>query len=677
MGFFDKLLGRKSSANKPMFAQPASVDRSLAKHSAAVVLAPSLSGKPYVSEVKKLDPAGMMLCYEQQGMKILLDCDAFEYQFGEKKGTNPAQQDLDALWPRVTRVCVLEGCTYRGCVRSSDVLLNTKDARAIEKLADCMKISEDPGSFKHCACLGGPAMEFYSGSELMAIIGLHHGHTIRWKRWHDDATLLDGERLSQWLVDQGIARPRLEKIYQRSNNFIFEPEELPPLVRQAEESIAQAQQCMIDGHPQLALAHCDQALRFDPEHRGGYALRGVIHFHLGQNQEALADLMSSIERGFRHDDTFFKTGVLLMEAGRIEEGSAACAQALWYNPENPGALNERGLARARQNQLNEAYDDFTSAIRLLPKWVGPRMHRGMVQHQRGQLEAAIKDFDDAIELMKTQGHMEDVKDSRVILATLYGRRGDVKLDQFRESEAEADFALAREQHLDATQTFLCGLWMRRGEHQKVDEVMSAYLANHPEDPQGYMSRGQAREILGHHEGAVEDYSAALRYSSEKSAGYFFRARTRLRQKRKEEALADVNEYLRLVPGDAGALFMRSKIYQEKGAFSQSIQDKNATLHAAPDQPDFCNSLAWLLATCREDAYRDGPRAVALARHACEVTNYAGSHYLDTLAAALAEAGEFEEAIHWQTKAVEQTSLDEPSGRRARLALYQARKAYRE
>src|SRR5262249_49421907 len=62
-------------------------------------------------------------------------------------------------------------------------------------------------------------------------------------------------------------------------------------------------------------------------------------------------------------------------------------------------------------------------------------------------------------------------------------------------------------------------------------------------------------------------------------------------------------------------------------------------------------LAQLLATCPDDKVRDGKRAVQYATTACELTDWKVPSCLETLAAAYAEAGQFEEAIRYQTRAL--------------------------
>ncbi len=57
-----------------------------------------------------------------------------------------------------------------------------------------------------------------------------------------------------------------------------------------------------------------------------------------------------------------------------------------------------------------------------------------------------------------------------------------------------------------------------------------------------------------------------------------------------------------------------------------------------------NDLAWLMATCKDTKTRIGQEPVRLARMACDATRYREVNYLDILAAANAEIGNFPEAV---------------------------------
>ena len=92
-----------------------------------------------------------------------------------------------------------------------------------------------------------------------------------------------------------------------------------------------------------------------------------------------------------------------------------------------------------------------------------------------------------------------------------------------------------------------------------------------------------------------------------------------------------------------------------------------------------HSLSWILATCPDDSVRDGAKAVRYAIRACELTEWENAEYLDTLAAAYAEAGDFLAAVKWQKKAMQPLGESEDRTRtrfQSRLELYRAKKPYR-
>jgi tetratricopeptide (TPR) repeat protein len=122
--------------------------------------------------------------------------------------------------------------------------------------------------------------------------------------------------------------------------------------------------------------------------------------------------------------------------------------------------------------------------------------------------------------------------------------------------------------------------------------------------------------------------------------------------------------------DGNAAYFRSEFGKALAAFDECLR-------LDPDNAFACNSKAWLLATCPEDERRDGLEAIRLAKKACELTKDKVASFLDTLAAAYAEAGEFEEAVTAQTRALEIAAPQERAEFAARLKLFREKKKYRE
>jgi len=91
--------------------------------------------------------------------------------------------------------------------------------------------------------------------------------------------------------------------------------------------------------------------------------------------------------------------------------------------------------------------------------------------------------------------------------------------------------------------------------------------------------------------------------------------------------------------------------------------------------------AYLLATCSKDMLlRDGKKAMGLAKQAHELDKENG-WWMRSLSVAYAEVGNFEEAIKWQKKALEDKEYasdnEEKARAEKRLRLYAQKKPYRD
>jgi len=105
---------------------------------------------------------------------------------------------------------------------------------------------------------------------------------------------------------------------------------------------------------------------------------------------------------------------------------------------------------------------------------------------------------------------------------------------------------------------------------------------------------------------------------------------------------------------------------------------------AEDHPttiESMNLLGWFRATCPDEKFRDGAEAVKLTKEACELTGWQRSNYIDELAAAYAETGDFESAVDRQKEAIGLLPEDAIAAWRAdfdeRLRLYQSGQPFRD
>lgn len=86
-------------------------------------------------------------------------------------------------------------------------------------------------------------------------------------------------------------------------------------------------------------------------------------------------------------------------------------------------------------------------------------------------------------------------------------------------------------------------------------------------------------------------------------------------------------------------------------YEEQLQLLEAGVEQCPDSEGFLNDYAYALATCPEDELRDGAKALQIARRLVAEARSAQPAYLDTLAAAYAELGEFDKAVEASRKAL--------------------------
>jgi tetratricopeptide (TPR) repeat protein len=89
--------------------------------------------------------------------------------------------------------------------------------------------------------------------------------------------------------------------------------------------------------------------------------------------------------------------------------------------------------------------------------------------------------------------------------------------------------------------------------------------------------------------------------------------------------------------------------RHKGDYARAMADYTKAIELDPKDAEPYNNLAWFLAVNPESKYRDGVKAIELAKKAVELKDTAGC--IDTLAAAYAEAGRFQDAIRTEEGAI--------------------------
>jgi tetratricopeptide (TPR) repeat protein len=193
----------------------------------------------------------------------------------------------------------------------------------------------------------------------------------------------------------------------------------------------------------------------------------------------------------------------------------------------------------------------------------------------------------------------------------------------------------------------------------------------------FRGRGMAHASRGEYAEAIADYDAALRIEPNHAETLHNRALAHGKQGDTKRALADLNEVLRAEPENAVALSDRGFLHTEAGELDKALADYQAAVELSPRSASAHQRLAWLLATSTKDRLRDGKKALEHAERACALTNRKDAVCLQTLAAAQAECGRFDEAVTVLKTALQLATEKQKAEWRPRLERYEGKKAYRE
>ena len=162
-----------------------------------------------------------------------------------------------------------------------------------------------------------------------------------------------------------------------------------------------------------------------------------------------------------------------------------------------------------------------------------------------------------------------------------------------------------------------------------------------------------------------------------SHAYCRRGAFYLEQKIISIAMTDLNRAIQLDPRVAEFYFYRGECFRNQHQFEAAIEDFHTAVQLDAKNFYAHNNLAWLFATCPDDRIRDADQAIEHANRACELSHFGPWFCLGTLAAAHAEAGDFDEARRWAKESLRFAPAAELPGCQERLKLYQAKQPWRD
>lgn len=377
----------------------------------------------------------------------------------------------------------------------------------------------------------------------------------------------------------------------------------------------------------------------------------------------------------------------------LDFASDSLTQPVWLTVEPPSARPSRNdgvrMTTYEASHRGDSFDARRARNTQSNTQVSPEIISGIVDSPEGWLAQAQElarnahsedDLSTVADLcqrgMGGRPSAELASSLRRLGAWAHNRRGELMADDGREEEAIIDFQSAIS--LDPN----CSLAIHnRAVTLAQQNQLAAALRDfnrvidlNPGLAVAYRNRAELLAALGRMNEAVADYNRAMDSMPGDAELYAARSYAWQRAGDYARARSDLDRAIEIAPEFPNAFTQRGNLAAEQGDFEQALADFQRALEIDANGAEAHRCLAWLYATCSDERFRDPERALAEAQQAAEHSSSSDYHLIETLAAAYAATGQFDEAAELQQQAISAAPIRFAAVLKQRLSLFQEGKA---
>lgn len=305
-------------------------------------------------------------------------------------------------------------------------------------------------------------------------------------------------------------------------------------------------------------------------------------------------------------------------------------------------LFDRAMYLQKQAQYEASAAEWRKVLAISPNDPLANSNLGMALLLSGRREESAAHFRKA-----TEARLRTALETEAGSAPLHNSLGMTLLDAGRADEAIAEFRKAAELKPDFAAA-LCNL-------------------------------GSALAAKGMQEEALVQLQKALQADPRYAPAYYHLGLIWSGRGNTEGAIAQWRKALAVKPDYAEAHDRLGDALDAQGSVAEALRHWREAVRLEPGDPAMLRKTAWVLATAPDPSLRNGSEALALAVRAVQLTDGKDPAILDALAAAYAEEGRFEDAALTARRALALVTQDKQQAEalRSRIALYEAKKPYRE
>jgi len=173
----------------------------------------------------------------------------------------------------------------------------------------------------------------------------------------------------------------------------------------------------------------------------------------------------------------------------------------------------------------------------------------------------------------------------------------------------------------------------------------------PDDPRANNGMGVLLGAAGRLRASIPYFQKAIAQDADFFEAYVNLASVLAREDQLPEAIDDWQHAVRLRPRYYKGQGSLGYAYYVQGRYPEALQHLRLALDGEPERVRLLQMTSTLLATCPDASLRNGSEAVQLARKALQLSGESDPLALDTLSVAYAEAGDFEQALAGEDRAL--------------------------
>ncbi len=410
------------------------------------------------------------------------------------------------------------------------------------------------------------------------------------------------------------------------------------------------------------------AVEIDPENRQARQRLAQVLMRLNRSEESVEHLRMLVERDPNSPGAILTLGQALLRTGDTEEALQAFERTL----ELPATPRERalahlelGLLRESESRYVDALDHFRASLFAAPDLKDAHYGLGRTYTALEQYEDAARAYASALLIYPDE---VDMRQRRVQSLRAAGQ-ADVAITELSEAiethPGEVDLVLD-----------LAALQAREGNQNGAIETLTRALdRDYDNVSRGLIAFNAATlyQQFGRNDKAIELFRSAIESSPDFKDAYYNLAAAQASTGDIDGAVKNLRRVVEIDPEDAQAHTALATVLVQNERFV----DGRAALEAAhsqfPNDIEITKGLVQVLIASPDPAARDPQAAVPLAEQV-----YSASPEVENaawVAAALASAGRFNEAVEWQTRVVseaESSGVPEPELQRFRQELERLR-----